>query len=347
MRFPGPTIVKLALREAVFRVVCRHQQGSRPNILLYCTRRGGSTWLLNTLAAHPGMRYVGRPFLTLLQSRWRRRMPDLARAAGHDGDHQFRHVVLFEGEDERRFESVARDVIDGRLHIYPMLNVRAPYFHRVTDRIVFQMTSGPPLIEWFDARFNVQTVVLFRHPISNALAIERLGWPPECDDFLLHRAFVERHLSTAQYDRAMRISRAGSLLEQHVLDWSLKMLLPYRALCSARHSDWLALSYEQMVSDPERVVHRLSEALDLPDVEAMLAQIRRPSRTVSATTADQTDNPEYLVRRWRRRVDADTERLLLQIPLSLGIDLYQPGHDGPVSEQFPMSPSFPEAVRAP
>jgi hypothetical protein len=209
------------------------------------------------------------------------------------------------------------------------------------------MTSGPPLIEWFDARFDVKTVVLFRHPISNALAIERLGWPPECEDFLLHRSFVERHLSTEQLERARQIASEGSLLEQHVLDWSLKMLLPYRALCSGRHPDWIALSYEQMVSDPEDVVRRLSQALDLPDVESMLAQIRRPSRTVSASTSSQTDNPEYLMRRWRRRVDAETEERLLEIPLSLGIDLYQAGHDGPASDRCTMGSPSSEAVRSP
>jgi hypothetical protein len=223
-------------------------------------------------------------------------------------------------------------VIEGRIHIYPTLNFRAPYFHRRTDRIVFQMTSGPPLIEWFEAHFDVQTVVLFRHPISNALAVERLGWPPECDDFLLHRSFVDEHLSAEQHARATEISREGSRLEQHVLDWSLKMLIPFRALQSGRHPEWVALSYEQMVSDPERVVRRLSSALDLPDVDSMLAQIRRPSRTVSASTSSQTDNPDYLLRRWRQRIDAEAERQLLEIPLSLGIDMYRPGNDGPLSD---------------
>jgi hypothetical protein len=317
--------LKQLARELVFRTVCRHRQGDRPNIMLYCSRRGGSTWVLNTLAAHPGLRYVGRPFLTIHVSRWRHRMPDLTAAAQHDGSHVFRQIVHFEGDAEARFESLARDVIEARIHVYPTLAFRAPYFHRVTNRVVFQMTSGPPLIEWFDERFDVDTVVLFRHPITTSLSVINSGWGHESQDFLLHRWFVDTQLTGAQVDLARGILADGSDLARHVLDWSLKMLVPYRALESGRHPGWLKLTYEQFVTDPESVLVAMSENLALPDIDAMRNQLQRPSRTVTAQTASHVDAPTYLLGRWRKHVDATEERDLMAIPAAFEIDLYEVG----------------------
>ncbi len=321
------TKVNLLAREIVFRTVCRHRPGARRNILLYCSRRGGSTWLLATIAAHPGIRYVGRPFLTVLQSRWRRRMPDLAAAAGHDGTHRFRQIVHFSGQDERRFRALAQEIISGRLPIYPTLAFRQPYFHRVTDRIVFQMTAGPPLIEWFDRHFDVMTAVLFRHPIPTSLSVAALGWPHECCDFLYHQWFVDTHLSGKQVDLARRILDSGSPLARHVLDWTLKMLIPYRVLGSDKYPAWVAVTYEQMVTEPDRVLEHIAGRLDLPDLEAMRTQLRRPSRTVTQSTAQRTDDVEYLLSRWRKRVTSDQEQTLLAIPRAFGITLYEPGRN--------------------
>jgi len=262
-------MLDMLLREIAFRTLCRHQQGDKPNILLYCSRRGGSTWLLNTLAAHPGMRYVGRPFLTILRSRWRNRLPDLASAAGYDGNHQFRQIVHFTGNSELQFRKLARDIIESRIHIYPSLAFREPYFHRNTDRIVFQMTSGMPLIGWFDRQFTVNTAILFRHPIPTALSIMRENDPPECNDFLLHPWFIETHLNQEQYNLARWIMDSGSPREQHVLDWTLKMLVPYQAILSGDHPDWLTLTYEQTVINPELVIRNISYQFALPNMEKM------------------------------------------------------------------------------
>jgi hypothetical protein len=318
-------ILYYAARELAFRLFCRHRQGPRPNVLVYCTRRGGSTWLMNTLAAHPGVRYVNRPFLTAHLTRHRHRIPDLSRAADHRGGHTFRHPVHFEGEDEARFREFAGEVLRGETEIYPTLNFRAPYFHRRTDRIAFQMTSGGVLIEWFDAKFPVETIILLRHPIPNALSIMQKGWLPECGDFLNHRWFVDTHLSGRQVDLARRVLAGDCLLSIHVLDWALKMLVPVRAHASGRHPGWTLMTYEQFVLEPERLVRLVAERHDFPEVEPMLAQARRPSRTVTSGTAAKVDDPAFLLDRWRRKVSTEEERDLLRIPAAFGLEMYGAG----------------------
>lgn len=318
---------KLTAYEMAFRLLCRHRQGPRRNILLFCTRRGGSTWIMNSLAAHPAMRYVGRPFMVALYSRWRHELPDLAAAAQYDGDYVFECFVQFEGDAEARFRQFARRIVVGERHICPTLNFRAPYFHRVTDRVVFQMTNETALIEWFDEYFPADTFVLLRHPIPNALSIMTRKWRHECGDFLNHRRFVETHLTAEQVDLARRVVQDGSALAKHVLDWSLKMLVPVRAIESGRHSNWLVMTYEQAVLEPDRVVEIIARRLDFSDTNAMREQIQRPSRTIAADTTDRVDDPNYLITRWRRNIDHREEEQLMRIPAAFGIEVYTPGRD--------------------
>lgn len=329
----GDTVMGMTAREMLFRAVCQHRQGERRNILAYCSRRSGSTWLTNTIAAHSGCRYVGKMLLAAQGSRWRRQIPNLNRAAGYEGSKRLRQVVGFENEDLAHFESFCRNVIDCRYHLYPTLNFSAPYFHRVTDRVVFKMTTGMPMIEWFHRTFPVMTVVLVRHPVSTSLSVmERsrtlgLGWEPEPEEFLVHQGYVRANLTGEQTDFAWSIVRHGSLLERHILDWALKYLIPIKALASGRHPDWLMLTYEEMTVYPEEVVRLISERLELPDVASMLAQIRRPSRNVTANTANHVADPDYLIRRWRQRVSREDETRAFEILSHFGINIYEPGRD--------------------
>lgn len=321
------------IRELIFRTACRHRQGARSNVVLFCTRRGGSTWLLNALAAHPGMRYLGRPFMSLLDSRWAGLLPDLDVAAGGTCARRRRHMVHFAGKASTQFDSVASRVVAGSLPIGQSLAFRSAWFHARTDRVALQMTSCMPMIEHFDKQFDVATVLLMRHPISNALSIEREGWQPECFEFLEHEWFRDTQLAPHQVDKARRIEADGSLRERHVLDWCLKMLVPLRALDSGQHADWLSLSYERMALDPRATAVNLSAVLDLPDCEAILNQLQRPSRTVTDATREKVHDPTYLVSRWRERVSPSEEQQLMAILDGFELDAYSLGVDEP-AERF-------------
>lgn len=320
-RFP---LLSLTAREIMFRVYCRHEQGPRPNVLLYCSRRGGSTWLLNTLAAHPGVRYVGRTFDALLSSRWAKLVPPLNPSPSASAGLQKRRIYAgFRDDDLARFRPVAESVIGGRRHIHPSLNFRADYFEQRTERIVFQMTNATALIEWFDQEFDVETVLLLRHPIPTALSILKQGWQPEDWEFVTHEGYVTRYLTDAQLQLAKDIVAEGSVLERHVLDWTLKMLVPVRAFESGRHRDWILVTYEQMVLEPERVLRHLAERLDFPHLAPMLEQVGRPSRSVTPETAGRVDDPSYLLDRWRDRVSTTQERELLRIPEAFDLCMYR------------------------
>ncbi|UCD74220.1 MAG: hypothetical protein JSV91_10565 [Phycisphaerales bacterium] len=313
----------LAAREFFFRLCCSHKQGEKPNILLHCMPRSGSTWILNTVSAHPGMRYIGRPFMTALNSRWRGSIPDLTATYNDGPDHDIGHFIHFEGEELKRFEEFARRIVMAQWHIYPTLHFRAPYFNRKTDRVILQVHTIFAMCQWFHETFPVNTALLLRHPIPNALSIIARDWRDEGAAYLHHPWFVDTHLTGAQVDLGRKILAEGSLLERHVLDGSLRTLVPLRAIESGEHPDWLLVTYEQLTLEPEKVVGAMSRYWDLPDVGAMMRQVRLPSRTVSADTAGKVTDPDYLLKRWRSKIGKDEERRVMRIPAAMGIDIYE------------------------
>ncbi len=66
MSRPDPRYLGLAARsfaeELLWYLTCVHEQGSEPNILLFATRRGGSTFLMELIAANRGVRSIDQPF---------------------------------------------------------------------------------------------------------------------------------------------------------------------------------------------------------------------------------------------------------------------------------------------
>lgn len=319
----------LAAREFLFRLYCQHRQGQKPNILLHCMPRSGSTWILNTAAAHPGMRYIGRPFMTSLRSRWRGAIPDLTATKNDGPDHIAGHFIHFEGQDLEKFERFARRIVTAQWHIYPTLHPRASYFNRATDRVILQVHTLFAMCEWFHETFPVTTTLLLRHPIPNALSIMALNWRDEGATYLHNPWFVDTHLTGKQVDLGQKILAEGSLLERHVLDWCLRTLVPFKAIESGDHPDWLLLTYEQMTLEREEMVRLISDRWDLPDVEAMLQQARLPSRTVTRSTAAKVSDPTYLLERWRSKVGEQEEADVMGIVEAFGLGIYRAGSPFP------------------
>lgn len=285
--------------------------------------------MMNTMAAHPGCRYVGRPFLTLLLSRHRRRVPSFARHGKLYDEGKLTQIVSIPDGEEQEFRALAGDIIEGRIEVYPSVNFRAPYFHRVTNRVVLQMTSGGSLIEWFDEHFDVMSGILLRHPISNALSIMARGWSSHANEYLDDIRFVDTQLTGHQVDLARGIMANGSELARHVLDWALKLLVPLRAFETGHHPSWMAWTYEETVEHPEAMVRLIAGHFQFTEVEPMLQQARRASRTATRSTVGRLDDKQYVLSRWRRKVGHEEEARLLDIPAAFGLRVYRPGRDGP------------------
>lgn len=182
---------------------------------------------------------------------------------------------------------------------------------------------------WIADQFDVHTVYLTRHPISQSMSVIRNKWPHTVHAFLGDPAFIEDYLDDRQLAICHDILKSADPLKIHVLEWVLENLAPHRLIAS--HKNWLWITYEQFVLDKKKVANALAEYCELPDQNRILRQMARPSRSARlsggslAVKSIKRNDLQALTGRWRNEIDAGTERALMLILEQFEIGSYVAG----------------------
>jgi hypothetical protein len=294
---------------AIKSVVNVHRPGSRKNIFLFSTPRSGSTWLMELIWSQSDFKACNEP-LDL-------RNPLVRRYLGiTEWLELYNHSAL--PALQRYFQALC----EGRLHAIDPVPFRG-YCRPVTHRIVFKIINGAEdRINWFRDTFNGQIVYLIRHPIAVGLSRE---YYPRLQALL--NSDYRRHFTQDQLDFAQRVLENGTKLEHGVLAWCLENAVP---LWTAT-ADWLMITYEELVLDPQPVIAQLAERLALPEPERMLSRLAVPS-AVKAKSNQETQRAlergtdrRWLVEKWRGHVSESEESRAMEILAHFQLDIYQRG----------------------
>ena len=281
------------------------------NIFLFSTPRSGSTWLSEMILSQPGFRDCDQP-LDVRNVYVREKLGIATWDELHDrrADHALKPYL--------------QAICAGRIRGLATLGSH----HRlISCRLVFKIQNGwQERIAWMQESFGGRVVLLLRHPIAVTLSRQQF---PRLNAFLdsdYAHQFGDEALAMAR-----RIVAEGSRFEQGILHWCFENALPLRQYQSdPTKPDWTVLTYEQLVSDPERIVPLLADVLDLPDPAAIMGQISKPSRTTSKSSAEaktmvESDNRRHLISKWRKAASEEDERRAFEIVEAFGIDAYRPG----------------------
>ena len=295
--------LRTAAREAVWWATCRHEQGPDPNILLFATRRGGSTFAMELIGANRGVRPMNQPLETL--------SPNLTAAQWLDIPHFHEgQITSLDDADAERLAALMERIFTGRAVINAPTRFWAPDFPMRSNRLVLKITDAKPVIDWFASSFPVDIVYLTRHPVPKALSCIRNRWTLTVDAHLRDPAFVDRYLADAAVALAHDTMAHGTDLQRFVVNWALENAAPAQ-LIGAR-PEWMHVRYEDCVADPSGTLERLADRLALTDLDRMHAVLSRPSQS-SARSTDATRQTitsgrgADTLERWRADVDPDDE----------------------------------------
>lgn len=275
-------------------------------ILLLSSPRAGSTWTANILAAAPHIKYYSEPFnpnttfgLSLVKKpRWYEYIcseNELTYRALIDDMMELRRpsfgdVVRAEGQ---------RKVL-GRMWLSKYKNRSA--YHRVLMKDPFACYSA----EWLAERYQMQVIVLLRHPAAYVASRKAAGWSFDFRNYLEQPQLVRDILSpNLQQIESFVAEKEPPSLETGALQWNLI----YGALLSfaQRNPDWLVVRHEDLCTNPIDRFGTLFEACRLGFDDNVVARIR-------ATTA--TENPlsnrdgqhrihrdsRVLVKKWKKQL---------------------------------------------
>jgi len=320
MTRPDRRYVRLAAKslgkELLWHAFCEHEQGADPNIFLFATRRGGSTFLMELIAANRGVRSLDQPFEMSCA------FPSAAQVADmplfEDGQ-----LTSLDERSERRLRSLTERIFSGHVVINAPSRLWRRDVERRSNRLVLKILDAKPLVGWFADTFPCDVVYLTRHPIPQALSCIRNRWTPTSAAYLRDERFVEEYLSREALALAHDTMRAGSPLERFVLNWALENVAPMRLLPD--HPEWLHVRYEDCVVDPAGVLETVASRLRLTDRERMQATVQRPSVSSGRSTHETRDLIERggaarTVTSWRKAVGDGDEAWCNRLLEAFGVD---------------------------
>jgi hypothetical protein len=330
---PGQLSVRERLRNRFRHIATRHRQGLEPPVFVFSVPRSGSTWVTELIASQGRFKIVNEPF-------------NLRRPEVRDNLGIREWSDLLDTTSRPAMQTYLQDFIAGRDSDprFKRENPGTEFWHFTTDRVIFKILfAGEDDFNWFPRTFGGRVIFLLRHPIPVSLSRTDL---PRLRTFLTGP--FARHFTPGQIGFAHEVLSSDDPFQMAVLDWCLQNAVPLRNLDSA----WLTLSYEQLVVEPEIVIERIVDHLELPDGRAMLERATRASASTTKSDSEsrsllraaetQPDARRRLVDRWHSKVDAARVRRTFEILAAFDIDFYTPGDVLPSSRYLL---SRPRALR--
>lgn len=292
-----------------------HLPKGRRSIVILSAPRSGSTWLLEILAALPGLKPIREPMNL--------RRPEVPQMLGLA---QWKECYAESNRDKviSYLQAFAHD------NRYSFKFKREKPFtatwHPFTDRVIYKILHGcEHMIDDLINALDADVVFLVRHPVAVALSRKHL---PRLEAFI--SSDFAKQFTPAQISEALRINNEGSFLQRATVDWCLQNALPLK--CGKERC--LTVTYEELTLNPTEVLKVICNRLGLALNPALLAQIDRPSGS-SAKSEQQSQamlnnigalsDRRQLIEKWRGRISENEEQEIFRILDVFGIDAYRFG----------------------
>ena len=234
-------------------------------ILVTGSHRSGSTWVGKMIAGSPEVVYIHEPFSV-------DRPPGRA-ICGVQFPQWFTYLSDENSAPYRRgLEKMMRlefGLIEGLKEVRSWGGLRMLLGQSIQFRRHRQQGKTPLLkdpiaffsAEWLAQRFDMNVVVLIRHPAAFAGSVKRLDWRCPFGDLLGQPLLMERYLSPFAEQMRDYVEHTRGAVEQAALFW--KLLYHVGCQYMDAHEDWLFLRYEDLARDPVTQFGAIYDALGL------------------------------------------------------------------------------------
>ncbi len=130
-------------------------------------------------------------------------------------------------------------------------------------------------VEWLASRFDMDVVIIVRHPAAYVSSLKRLSWFTKFSDFLSQPLLMRDCLSEFQGEIESIAGKPQNIVDNAILSWKIMFstLLNYQK----RHSDWLFLRHEDLSLDPVSGFKEIYHKLGLDFTDDIVKQIEKHS----------------------------------------------------------------------
>lgn len=275
-------------------------------ILVTGSHRSGSTWVGQMLALPSSVAYIHEPFNLYHR-------PGICKAKF---DHWFSYVCdqneslyLDDLESTLRFKYSVKEEVKVIGSAKDVLRLLRDY-GRFTS---YRLFSKRPLVKdpiaifsavWLAQKFNMDVVVLIRHPAAFVGSIKIAHWPHPFSHFLSQRLLMKQYLDKYRSDIEEYSKREKDIVDQAILLWNLihHTILIYRE----EHPGWFFLQHEELSRDPVQKFSDLYRCLGLPFSKGIQRKIESFSRAdpKKQRTSLRRDSRSNIMQ-WKARLTVD------------------------------------------
>jgi Sulfotransferase family len=281
---------------------------SQGPILVTGAHRSGTTWVGKMLALAPGVGYVHEPFSPLT-------------APGISGAQFDRFFAYVTAENAAEYVPALEQTLGFDYGVRRQLGaIRSlrDAFHSARDYSAFvraRAAHARPLVkdpialfsaEWLAERFEMDVVVMIRHPAGFASSLQRFGWTHDFGEFLDDERLMRDHLAAFEDEIRAQAREPAEVLEQAILLWRIcyRVVDGYRQ----RHPSWAFVRHEDLSREPLPAFGRLYERLGLELSERARREIQRFSASTNPAEAPSKHSVRVDSRAnlagWRSRLSA-------------------------------------------
>jgi len=258
---------------------------SKKPILVTGSHRSGTTWVGRMIAQSPSVGYIHEPF----------NLNHYPGICGAKFDYWFPYISK---KNESNFYENIRKTINFSYNLIGELKaIRSPkdLLHLVRDFnnfLFYRLSHVRPLIkdpiavfsaEWLASKFNMDVIVLIRHPAAFANSLKRKNWTHPFSHFLEQPLLMKYHLHPFEAEIRKYAEKEHSVVDQAILLWRLihHMIIKYKK----NHEDWIFLRHEDISRNPVDSFQILFERLNLKFSKHILVKIKKYSNSANPSEA--------------------------------------------------------------
>nr|WP_272506792.1 sulfotransferase [Salinibacter ruber] len=289
------------------------------------SHRSGTTWVGRMLALPPVLRYVHEPFrpdashdlVPLPTKRWYEYIPS-------NGENERYRVKLEKGLGLRyplgHHLKASGSLRDGYRHVRSAVG-------RTIDRwrgrsVLLKDPLALLSAEWLYEQFDLDVVVMIRHPVAFAGSLKVKGWTFPFQD-LLDQSRAMKDLFWEHREEIQHFAKTDQhIVDQAALLWTLlyNVVLKYRK----QQPDWVFLRHEDIARSPLQTFQGLYDQFGLDFTNTVRSQIEAHSDPAEkkSTVEDLQRDSESVIRNWVQRLTADEIKRVRKRTASVASEFY-------------------------
>ena len=232
-------------------------------ILITGAHRSGTTWVGRMIAESPLVGYIHEPFnlnhsLGICAAKFDYWFPYISYENESIYYEHIKNTLSFSYNLSSQLKTIRRPG--------DVLQVLREYntFRRYRNSNMRTLVKDPIAIfsaEWLAQTFDIDVIVLIRHPAAFASSLKRLNWTHPFSHFLGQHLLMKDHLHPFEADIRAYTEKEHDIIDQAALLWRLiyHMVVQYQK----NHDDWTFVRHEDISREPLRGFQTLFDVLNI------------------------------------------------------------------------------------